>query len=80
MSRSIQRNHILIMESDFRNFFTPAKNSMYAWIPDNPHLFCLQLCDAAVDNLKSPPDVFVVPVEFRKLSFSQIDYCWGLLM
>ena len=35
---------------------------MYTWIPDFPQLFCLQLCEAAVDNLRSPPDVFVVPV------------------
>ena len=57
-----------------------ANRSLHAWIPELAQLFFVQLCNSAVGNLKSPPDVFVVPVAFRKLSFSQIDYCWGLLM
>ena len=33
---------------------------------DPPQLFCPLLCGLAVDNLKSPPDVFVGPVTLRK--------------
>ena len=51
-----------------------AKTSLYAWIPDLTLLFFLQLCESAVDNLRSPPDVFIVPVSLRKWIFSQMSY------
>ena len=57
-----------------RDSITRAKTSLYAWIPDLTLLFFLQLCESAVDNLRSPPDVFIVPVSLRKWIFSQISY------
>ena len=35
---------------------------MHAWILGLSEMFCLQLCESAVDNLNSPSDVLVVPV------------------
>ena len=55
-----------ILYFDFFIAFLRAKTSLYAWIPDLTLLFFLQLCESAVDNLRSPPDVFIVPVSLRK--------------